>query len=555
LDERIVPNADPIALDVFASAHAGTVVQLSADASDPDFDQTNITSISTPINGTVTYNNNDVVFTPNIGFVGTEVLTYTVGDGNGGFANALMTFELTNTAPVVINYDVYAHAGNSASVIPVFTDTDNGDTPTITAVGSSPNGTVSLNAGEITFTPNAGFVGMATIEYTVNDGYSNGDSIGTISFHMVNLPPTAGNYEFTAHAGNTIVIALDLFTDPDDDDVSVSELGIPFYGNASVDAFGLVTYTPTTPFVGTESFTYTLTDGFWNGSSVGNIIIHFTNTAPTANDLYLSTTRGVALIGNVLTAATDADGDILSAVPATFTSANGGSVVINADGSFSYTASSTFLGIDSFEFTVEDGYDGEDVGTVTVEVTDEYGNLTEPPVAYDVLVEVYTDETMGIPIGSHNIDVYGGAINLHSISYDADNIMTGSNGTLVTEHGSVSIDEYGFIIYTPSSSIYEGTDQFIYRVVNSLGAVSAPKTVTVYILAPIPAEPKVPYVEIDFSTVATKLVDTVMMIPRNERITVRIETVRGQYEHTITLDEDTTPAVLAQKFLMISNRK
>jgi len=40
-----------------------------------------------------------------------------------------------------------------------------------------------------------------------------------------------------------------------------------------------------------------------------------------------------------------------------------------------------------------------------------------------------------------------------------------------------------------------------------------------------------------------------MMIPRNERITVRIETVRGQYEHTITLDEDTTPAVLAQKFL------
>jgi len=46
-----VPNANPIALDVFASTHAGTTVNLFADASDPDNDPISITSIGHTVSG------------------------------------------------------------------------------------------------------------------------------------------------------------------------------------------------------------------------------------------------------------------------------------------------------------------------------------------------------------------------------------------------------------------------------------------------------------------------------------------------------------------------
>jgi len=51
LEDRTVPNANPIALDVFASTHAGTTVNLFADASDPDNDPISITSIGHTVSG------------------------------------------------------------------------------------------------------------------------------------------------------------------------------------------------------------------------------------------------------------------------------------------------------------------------------------------------------------------------------------------------------------------------------------------------------------------------------------------------------------------------
>ena len=120
------------------------------------------------------------------------------------------------------------------------------------------------------------------------------------------------------------------------------------------------TRSPTRPADGKGSFdaaTVTIT--------VANV-----NQVPDAKDDAFSTLRNTAVSGNVLTdtsewADTDPDGDKLFASLAS-APANG-NVVLNSDGSFSYTPNSGFVGTDTFTYKASDGIghrhrQGEDHG-------------------------------------------------------------------------------------------------------------------------------------------------------------------------------------------------
>ena len=106
-------------------------------------------------------------------------------------------------------------ASNQSLVIPAVdllaNDTDaNGDTLSVTAVGSAQNGTVSLDAalGVVTFTPEAGFVGDASFEYTVEDGFG-GSATATVSVEvteaddsLVETPLALGAGTLGSYAGD-----------------------------------------------------------------------------------------------------------------------------------------------------------------------------------------------------------------------------------------------------------------------------------------------------------------------------------------------------------------
>ena len=67
-------------------------------------------------------------------------------------------------------------------------DTDaNGDPLTITAVDGATNGTVVLDAGNITFTPTPGFSGAAGFTYTLSDG-RGGEATGNVTVSVVPAP-------------------------------------------------------------------------------------------------------------------------------------------------------------------------------------------------------------------------------------------------------------------------------------------------------------------------------------------------------------------------------
>ena len=91
--------------------------------------------------------------------------------------------------------------------------------------------------------------------------------------------------------------------------------------------------------------------------------------APVAADQAFSGTHATASIGGAIVAS-DVDGDHLHYSLDTTHLAGHGSVVLNTDGTFTYTANSGFVGADHFTVTVADGRGGSTSETVTVTVGD-----------------------------------------------------------------------------------------------------------------------------------------------------------------------------------------
>ena len=108
-------------------------------------------------------------------------------------------------------------------------------------------------------------------------------------------------------------------------------------------------------FAGTDSFTYTVTDG--QGGSAGATVTVTVeaagNQAPQAVDDAVETESKTPVTIGVLINDWDPDGDALTVTSVS----NGvkGTVTINADGTVTYTPGRKFKGSDNFTYVVSDG--------------------------------------------------------------------------------------------------------------------------------------------------------------------------------------------------------
>lgn len=110
-----------------------------------------------------------------------------------------------------------------------------------------------------------------------------------------------------------------------------------------------------------------------NGSATLNV--GPANSPPVANPDTYSVNQDATLTiaaPGVLGNDTDPDGDVLHAV--LVTNAANGNVVLNANGSFTYTPNPSFACIDSFTYKANDGFFDSNIVTVTINVID-----TQPP--------------------------------------------------------------------------------------------------------------------------------------------------------------------------------
>jgi VCBS repeat-containing protein len=170
---------------------------------DANLDALTASLVTNAANGTVTLNpNGSFSYTPNPNFNGTDTFTYRVSDGilTSNIATVTLTVNAVNDAPVGVNDSFNALQNraftiNANSLLANDSDID-GDTLQVIGVSNALNGTVSLAGNSITFTPNPGFLGSASFNYTLADGQGGSDD-ALVNLNINPLTGTSGRDNLT----------------------------------------------------------------------------------------------------------------------------------------------------------------------------------------------------------------------------------------------------------------------------------------------------------------------------------------------------------------------
>ncbi len=403
---------------------------------------------------------------------GTYTVSLTVTDGGGATATVTQSVTAANTAPVATD-NGYTTSEDTALGGNVLTDGTpdsdaDGDALTVTTNSTPLNGTVTVAAnGAFTYTPNADFNGTDSFTYTVSDGIAAAIATVTITVTPVNDGPVAtdnvyATVEDTAVGGNLLTDGVP-DSDVDGDVLTVVANTNPLNGAVTVAPSGAFTYTPNPDFGGSDSFAYTVSDGFTTATATVTITVSPVNDAPVATADAYSTAEDVAVSGNVLldgTPDSDADGDLLSLTASTTPS--NGAVTVAANGAFTYTPDLDFNGLDSFTYTVSDG-----TATATATVTITVNPVNDAPVA---TANSYTT--------SEDTSLTGNLQTDGTPDSDADGDALAVTANTAPMNGTVTMAANGAFTYTPNAD-FNGTDSFTYTVSDGVASATATVTMTV----------------------------------------------------------------------------
>jgi gliding motility-associated-like protein len=176
------------------------------------------------------------------------------------------------------------------------------------------------------------------------------------------------------------------------------------------------------------------------------------NDKPVARDDYASTPENTPVNIAVKNNDTDIEGP-LTGNPVVLDQPDHGTVVVNNDGTITYTPDDGYVGNDTFTYIICDGGTPDlcDTATVIITVT----AVNRPPVANNDTITTPEDNSVNINVLVNDIDPNG---NLNP------------NPTILTNpaHGRVVVNADGTITYIPDPD-YNGTDSFSYIICDSLG--------------------------------------------------------------------------------------
>ncbi|UJH69243.1 Ig-like domain-containing protein [Allomuricauda sp. SCSIO 65647] len=279
-------------VDDFVTVNEDESVVVPIFDNDSDLPTTGTLTTSDPPNGSVTIDDNGtpndptddiVTYTPDPDFNGTDSFTYTVCNSSGDCSTATVTVDVL---PIVDALDDSVSTEQDTPVVIDILSNDN-DLPNLgTLTTTSPSdGTVVIDDNGtpndpsddmVTYTPNAGFTGTDTFDYTICDDQGN---CSTATVTVVVTPPMASDLD--SDDDGIIDSFEDLNTDGDNDPstnpTDTDGDGIPDYLDIDSDDDGIpdnVEAQTTAGYIppsGTDADADGLDDAYENGGNVGLI--------------------------------------------------------------------------------------------------------------------------------------------------------------------------------------------------------------------------------------------------------------------------------------------
>jgi large repetitive protein len=448
---------------------------------DADVDNASLTAIlvSGPADGSLALNpDGSFTYTPNLDFNGTDGFTYKANDGtaDSNVATVTITVGPVQDAPVANDDTATTNEDTPVNIDVLVNDDDpDNDVLTVLLVDDVTDGTLALNVdGSFEYEPDPDFNGSDGFTYKVNDGQAD-SNVATVSItvNAVNDAPTANDDAYSTNEDTSLTVAahgvLNGDTDVEGEPLTAVVVTNPAHGTLTLNADGSFMYTPAVDYNGSDSFTYKANDGGADSNTATvTITVNPVNDAPVAtNDVYdvdEDTSLTVALAEGVLGNDTDVEGHHLTA--ALVSGPSHGTLVLNADGSFTYTPAANYNGPDSFTYKANDGSLDSNVATVTITVN----AVNDAPVATE---DAYsTDEDTPLVVGAPGVLT-------NDVDVDGDHL----EAMLVSgpSNGALTLVGDGSFTYTPAVN-YNGPDSFTYKV-NDGQADSNVATVSITVTA------------------------------------------------------------------------
>ncbi len=377
VDITVNPVDDaPVANDDSATTAEDTPVTVDVLANDVDVDGDTLTAtpLQNPQHGSLVVNPDKTIdYTPNLNYHGADGFTYTLSDGTSTRTAAVtLTVTSVNDAPGAANNAYQVSEDETLTVAAaqgvLANDVDvDGDSLTAELVSGPNHGALTLNAdGSFTYTPTANFDESDSFTYTATDGALDSNiATVTITVNPVNDAPVAVIDSLAVDEDVTLTAAapgiLGNDTDTESDALSAVLVTNVQHGSLTLNANGSLSYTPTANFYGSDGFTYYAQDapGAQSLAVAVSITVNAVNDAPLAvTDSYTippmdNPALTINMANGVLANDSDVDADTLTAH--LVTDVAHGSLTLNNNGSFSYTAAAGYGGDDSFTYRAYDG--------------------------------------------------------------------------------------------------------------------------------------------------------------------------------------------------------
>ncbi|MUK69282.1 tandem-95 repeat protein [Aliivibrio fischeri] len=371
-------------------------------------------------------------------------------------------------------------------------DSDNLDIQNLELVGeNSEHATLTDNGdGTWTVTPDENFHGEIELGYQVTDGELTDSNIININFESVNdAPIVSGPIVLSTDEDEGITFSADELlantTDVEGDTLSISDITYGGDNGELVDnGDGTFTFMPNENFNGEIDIDYKVFDGTDEVATHLDLTVVPVNDVPIPGEpLHTQMLENGSIIieaKDLLSGATDVDGDILHVENLLLADQTQGTLTDNGDNTFTFEPAEDFYGEVNLTFNISDGQASvPSTATVDVEIVNEGPEVSGP-------IEAAVDEDGSITITQE--DLLANATDVDGDNLEAVNLATNDPNAVIVENSD------GSFTITPSADFF-GEIEFTYDVTDAIETVAADLNLTVN---PINDAPDVP--DMSFTT-------------------------------------------------------
>jgi len=463
-----VGNSAPVARDSFHSVVMDDLLRIESDqlANDPDEDFLTFQIVSNATNGLLSFNaNGPISYLPRPGFVGLDSFSYFVSDGK--LVSDVQTVTIDVRSPVPYGWGTTvstrrdepltilhssllktASDGYAAGVLPL----------TATSFGEGSNGNLfTLPDGSFQFVPDQGFIGNASFKFQLFNGH---EYSGAIEW-TVRVGSHATDDVFSSRKGTVVgnVTSNDLGYFGPGYSIQLVQGPTQFVLNSD----GSFSFTREPNFSGYDYFTYVFvresTGMPESNIATATLVFHpYGDVAPVLPDSQFHVQSNGSVAGRI--DGFDQDYDLL-----TYEFSNNANLLGHSDGTFSYQATTSFLGLDSALVRAFDGSKYSAWSSIIFEVSN------EEPMAASRAIEIHWSKTLSIDLKDFAVDSDRDPLSFSILAAPSQGALVHIGGTQYTFRAHAGFLGAESLIYRVSDGQEHNTGTITINVTNS-----APKT-------------------------------------------------------------------------------